>query len=302
MLVSTPMADTRAIVQRWRRGLVAAELRSGAQAAVAAGRPAKAVGEALSALSALAALAALEAMGRWGDGRGRAMRSASERCAWCVRAERGSRDVPEQPRARSKQAPLEEALAALAVALDSANVPWTVIGGTAAVARGVTRTTTDIGVVVRGDRIGAPALVTHLASHGIGGRIPDATAFAARNMVILARHTTTGVDLDIILGWTTLEHEAIADSTLTAFGRVVVPVALARDLIVFEVAAGRPKDIDDATTLLAADRKIDVARIRARVAALAEAADAPELHATLARVLDRVRAIRRLTPKRQVRT
>ncbi len=209
--------------------------------------------------------------------------------------------MPKPPRARSKKGHLEEALAALAVALDSSNVPWTVIGGIAAVARGVTRMTTDIDVVVRGDRVGAAVLLKHLATHGILGRIPDAAAFAAKNMVILARHASSGVDLDIILGWTSLEHEAIADSTLAPFGRVVVPVAPARDLIVFKIAAGRPKDIDDATTLLAADRTIDVARIRAKVAALAEAADAPEFHATLARVLEQVRVIRRLTPKSKVR-
>ncbi len=59
MLLSRSMADTPAIVQRWRRGMVAAEQRARALAATEAGRPAKAVGE------ALAALAALEAMGRW---------------------------------------------------------------------------------------------------------------------------------------------------------------------------------------------------------------------------------------------
>ena len=52
------------------------------------------------------------------------------------------------------------------------------------------------------------------------------------------------------MAWTDFEHEAIAASSVAAFGAVKAPMAQAEDLVVFKAIAGRPKDIEDATTLL----------------------------------------------------
>jgi hypothetical protein len=54
-------------------------------------------------------------------------------------------------------------------------------------------------------------------------------------------------------------------------------MAQAEDLVVFKAIAGRPKDIEDATTLLVLYPEMDRARLRARVSQLAELADEPAL-------------------------
>lgn len=172
---------------------------------------------------------------------------------------------------------LEGALGALALALTSTGAPWMIIGGIAVIAHGVRRFTTDIDAAVRGDAISVDLLVDALERHEIIPRIPNASTFARENLVLLARHAPTGVDLDVSLAWSTFEHDAIEAAERTAFGSVQVPMSTAEDLVVFKAIAGRPRDIDDAESLLVLHPRIDVERARGRVAELAALADAPEL-------------------------
>lgn len=183
---------------------------------------------------------------------------------------------------------LEAALEALARGLTESRVPWAVIGGIAVIARGVRRFTTDIDVAVRGDAISVESLLKDLARFSISPRIADAVPFAEANLVLLLRHQESGVDLDVSLAWSAFEHDALATSTMTSFGRVRVPMCTAESLVVFKAIAGRPKDLEDAEALLALHPDIDRARARSRVAELSELAEAPELLAAFEQLLRRV--------------
>jgi hypothetical protein len=156
-----------------------------------------------------------------------------------------------------------------------------VIGGIAAIARGVRRMTTDIDVVVRGDATSLEKLLSKLAASKIVPRIPDARAFAKTNLVLLVRHAPSGVDLDISLGWTKFEQEAIEASSEAVFGTVAAPMALPQDLVVLKAVAARPKDVEDATSLLVMYPNIDVIAVRATVSELAALAEDPALLAGL---------------------
>lgn len=179
-------------------------------------------------------------------------------------------------RARGEQ-PLEAALSDLASALNAIGVPWMIIGGIAVIARGVRRMTTDIDAAVRGDGVEVRSLLKALAKKRILPRIDDLERFAAESLVLLLKHQPTGIDLDVSLAWTDFEHEAIAASSEAAFGAVKAPMAQAADLIVFKAIAGRPKDLEDATSLLVLYPELNRERLRDRVNGLAAIAEAPEL-------------------------
>ena len=172
---------------------------------------------------------------------------------------------------------IEEALAALCDALSETSAPWMVIGGIAVIAHGVQRMTTDIDAVIQGDRLESPALLSALRRHQIVPRIDHAEAFAEMNLVVLARHQPTEVDLDLSMGWTKFERDALAMRASTRYGTVDAPMARVEDLLVFKAIAGRSRDVDDAVTLLTLYPNVDLEVVCRRVTELAELAEAPEL-------------------------
>jgi hypothetical protein len=120
---------------------------------------------------------------------------------------------------------LERAFAALAAALDGAGVPFMMIGGVAVIAHGVKRLTTDVDAVVPGGAVDLGTLTRRLARAGIAPRVAHVERFARANLVLLMRHEATGVDLDISLGFTRFELEALAARVPVRFGRVKAPMA-----------------------------------------------------------------------------
>ncbi len=173
-----------------------------------------------------------------------------------------------------------------------------VIGGIAIIARGVRRFTTDVDAVVRGDAIAPRELLDVLDGHRIVSRIPNPVSFAEANLVLLVRHAPTGVDLDVSFAWSAFEHDALAASTPTRFGRVRVPMCAPADLVVFKAIAGRPKDLEDAESLLVLYPDIDVARVRRRVAELTRLAEAPHLLDAFDATVAAARGTRRKPAKR----
>jgi hypothetical protein len=197
---------------------------------------------------------------------------------------------------------LEDALDALAHALTESGAPWMVIGGIAIIAHGVRRFTTDIDAAVRGDAVRVKDLIGVLRRHDIVPRIRGALAFAQKNLVLLLRHEPTGVDLDVSFAWSAFEHDAIAARTMTEFGSVRAPMCTPQNLVVFKAIAGRARDIEDAEALLALHPKINVARVRKRVAELSALAEAPELLEKFDAVVTAIKpAARRLAAPRRIR-
>jgi hypothetical protein len=193
--------------------------------------------------------------------------------------------VPRKPASEG----LEAAIEALARALDQTGAPWMLIGGIAIIARGVRRMTTDVDAVVRGDAVSVEAVLRAMASEQIGARIDGAVAFAQENLVLLARHEPSGIDLDVSFAWSAFELDALRDATEAPFGRVRVRMSTAADLVVLKAIAGRPKDIQDAESLLVLHPDIDVERVRGRVAELAVLAEAPEIATSFDALVQRAR-------------
>lgn len=167
------------------------------------------------------------------------------------------------------------------------------IGGIAAIAQGVRRTTTDIDATFRGEGVDLTALLRRFARHGIRPRVTDALAFARQSQVLLLEHTASGVELDISLAWLAFEHEALAQPTTIDFAGVRVPAARPEDLVIYKLFAGRPQDFKDAEALLLMHRRsIDLARVRAVLAHLGEMAEEPEIAARVDEIDERPRPSR----------
>ncbi len=164
-----------------------------------------------------------------------------------------------------------------------------VIGGIAIIARGFERVTRDVDVTFSGADVSIATLLADLHAAGIEPRIPDAAEFAATNQVLLVRHATTMVDVDVSRAWLPFELEAIAHADATKLAGITLPVARAEDLVIYKMIAWRPRDQQDVERMLILHgATFDLQRVRRHVRELSEAIETDrlaELDALIARLL-----------------
>ena len=169
------------------------------------------------------------------------------------------------------------ALLALQQAFKDLARPAMIIGGLAAVARGIPRFTRDIDATIAGEGFDVDRALVLLRHHGFEPRIEHAAEFARQRLVLLLRHRPSAVDLDLGLAWLPFEHEALSRATSVDFGGVSLPVVAVDDLIVLKAVAWRLGDRSDIERLLIKHgRTIDLVRIRQALEQLLNMLDEPE--------------------------
>jgi len=189
---------------------------------------------------------------------------------------------------RTPEAGFLDALRAVRTALDELRVASMIIGGVAVIAHGVPRLTVDIDATVVAAGLGIDRLTDVLAAHGIHGRIPDASAFAAAHQVFLATHEPSGTPVDISLAWLPFEEEALGASVSCDYAGVAIRIPRAEDLVVYKLVASRPRDVDDAEGLLLLHGTgMDLARVRKIVGELSSLLDDSERPKALERLIER---------------
>lgn len=187
------------------------------------------------------------------------------------------------------RSPLAEALAALARALEKFGARWYLFGAQAALLYGAARLTADVDVTVQlGDRQTA-ALVRALEKAGFRLRVRDVEDFVARTRVLPFVHSRSGMPIDIVLSGPGLEELFFARRRRRIVEGVPVPVASPEDLVVMKVLAGRGKDEDDVVAILAAQRKLNLERVRKTLGALERALDQSDLNPRFKVLLGRAR-------------
>jgi hypothetical protein len=183
---------------------------------------------------------------------------------------------------------LTQALQAVAAALDDLPGQSMIIGGIAVIARGVPRLTRDIDATVAGAGLDLERAVSELGRHGIVVRIDDALEFAAAHQVLLLRHESSSVDVDLSIAWLPFELEALGRAERLDLAGTTMRIAHAEDLVVYKFVAWRPQDQQDAERLLTLHgHAMNLNRVRELAAEFAEALDEPARVAELERLIAR---------------
>jgi hypothetical protein len=168
------------------------------------------------------------------------------------------------------------ALRALAGWLESARVPYAVIGGIAVGLQAEPRFTQDIDAVIWTDDQAWSALLAAGLAFGLRPRIADPLVFAARTRVLLLTHEGR-VPVDVSCGALPFEQELIEQATEIDAGAASIRVARPVHLLVTKAIANRPRDHADIAALLRAHPEVDVAAARRVVAEFSQALEQPEL-------------------------
>jgi hypothetical protein len=175
------------------------------------------------------------------------------------------------------RSPLAEALSALARALAKLRAPWYLFGAQAALLYGAARLTADADVTVLLRDRPASDLVTVMEAAGFRLRVKDVDGFVARTRVLPFVHERTALPVDVVLAGPGLEEQFMRRRRRRVLDGVSIFVASPEDVVVMKVLAGRGKDEDDVAAILDAQRRLDLARIRATLRILERAIDRRDL-------------------------
>ena len=173
--------------------------------------------------------------------------------------------------------PLLTALRDLVAWLDDTQVSGMIIGGVAASLLGRPRVTRDIDALVVLDESEWANFLAKGNAHQFLPRISDALIFAQQARVLLVRHQTSEIDVDIAFGLFPFEREAVAHAITREVGGIRLPLPTAEDLLVMKAIAHRPRDIVDIESILAAQPKLELRRVRRLISGFAAVLEKPEL-------------------------
>ena len=115
-------------------------------------------------------------------------------------------------------------------------ISFAVIGGIAVIARGEARFTADIDIVVELELDAALQLVERLSSSPFRPLFPDVQEIVQKAFLLPISHVTTNVRVDVAVGLSGFEQQAIKRSTEVSLGGGLVPVVTAEDLILWDKA------------------------------------------------------------------
>lgn len=206
-------------------------------------------------------------------------------------------------RAQSPLVPLLHTLNDLTGWLAAARASGVVIGGVAASLLGRPRVTRDVDVLVFVDEAAWSDFLARGVKFGFSPRRPDAIEFARTSRVLLVRHEPSGVDVDVVLGALPFEEEVIARVVPVEIGGIRIPLPTAEDLIIMKSVAGRARDVGDIESLLAANPKLDLRRVRRWVREFSTALAQPDIYERLQTLLpaSRRKVVRKKRGRRRTR-
>jgi len=172
-------------------------------------------------------------------------------------------------------APLLAALRDIVNWLKVKQVPGLVIGGVAASLLGRPRTTQDIDILVLIEEQSWGEFLFSGRQFGFSPRRRDTLQFAKKTRVLLVRHEPSGIDVDVVLGALPFEREAIARSVLVDLEDIRLPVPVPEDLIIMKAVSNRPRDLADIESIIDANPKLNLRRIRRLVREFSTAMEMP---------------------------
>jgi predicted nucleotidyltransferase len=89
--------------------------------------------------------------------------------------------------------------------------------------------------------------------------------------VLLLKHTSSGINIDVALGGLPFELTAVGQSVIHELGGIQVRLPRVEDLLLMKAIAHRPKDLLDIEGLLAVHPEADVAAVLQQVREFAAA-------------------------------
>ncbi|MCI0652648.1 MAG: nucleotidyltransferase [Planctomycetes bacterium] len=149
-----------------------------------------------------------------------------------------------------------ELLEKIGSGLDAVGIPYMVIGGQAVLVHGEARLTRDIDITVGLETSRIQELLRSISGLGLRSLV-DAEVFARDTMVLPCEDLESRIRVDFVFATSKYEREALARAISKDIGNTKVRFATAEDLVVHKIVAGRPRDLDDARSIVLKQATLD---------------------------------------------
>ena len=147
--------------------------------------------------------------------------------------------------------PLQITLADAVEFLERHFIEYALVGGLAVSLRGQTRVTADVDMVIAIDLDRALQLVDELEDSKFTPLFAGVAEVVQKSFILPIRHRETGIRVDLAIGLSGFERQAIQRANMIEVGGCPTAVATAEDLVIMKVLAGRPQDEQDLIGLVA---------------------------------------------------
>lgn len=166
---------------------------------------------------------------------------------------------------------------------------WMVFGAQAVAARAAPRQTLDIDVTVDIGSAELSELLNAAPNHGMSARVASPAEFFTRHFVLPMVHAG-GMTVDVVQLGTRFERVALDRASPVELLGVLVPVVTAEDLVVYKLSSDRPRDQEDARSVIRwnADR-LDREHVAAELREFERLMDRSDLVSELDRLLSHYR-------------
>ncbi len=156
----------------------------------------------------------------------------------------------------------EEILSRIGSSLTKHSLPYMIIGGQAVLIYGEPRLTRDIDITLGVDVDHLNELLSVVKELTLKPIPEDLESFVRQTMVLPALDEPTGIRVDFIFSFTPYEKDAIERARKIPILGQDVSFASPEDVVIHKIFAGRPRDIEDARTIVFKNPGIDIKYIK----------------------------------------
>lgn len=125
-----------------------------------------------------------------------------------------------------------------------------VIGGLAVSVHGRPRMTMDADVTLALDTSELARVLDAAGRCGFAPRAEEPGAFVRRTRVLPLCRLQDGWEVDLVFAGSPYELDAVGRASTVVLGGVELPVVSAADLLIHKILAGRPRDVEDAISVV----------------------------------------------------
>ncbi|MBA7683386.1 hypothetical protein ES703_91750 [subsurface metagenome] len=156
----------------------------------------------------------------------------------------------------------EELLIRIAKTLDNNNIPYMIIGGQAVLLYGEPRLTKDIDITLGVSIDKLSELLNIIKKIELMPLPENIIGFTQKTFVLPAKDIKTNIRVDFIFSQTSYEKQAIERVNKINLKNTILKFASIEDVIIHKIFAARPRDIEDAKSIIIKNPNFDKNYIR----------------------------------------